>query len=305
MKKRELLKGLNTSMKWLWGLLFLTMAVSCDSDDEQNALNGKVRLLLTDAPIPIDTVENAFVTLDKIELRKEEADDDDDDDRDDDGSVQDDDSDNGRPFIVVMEESKTFNLVDLRNGVTEELTLIDIPAGSYDLVRMYISDASLELKGGAVYDLKIPSGSSSGLKIFIDPPIVVEGGITEELLLDFDLSRSLVPKGSWDDIQGFNFTPVIRAVNVSAAGRIEGTITDDRGQPVAGAAVEIEKDDDVVSVTFSEESGYYALAGVPQGSYEIEVEAEGYDSFSLDDVSVTAGNKTVVDVSLTESTEDD
>ena len=43
--------------------------------------------------------------------------------------------------------------------------------------------------------MKVPSGEQTGIKVFIDPGIHVEGGISAELLLDFDLSKSFVMRG--------------------------------------------------------------------------------------------------------------
>ena len=60
-----------------------------------------------------------------------------------------------------------------------------------------------------------------------------------------------------------------------------------------------------MSTTFSEETGFYALVGVPAGEYELYAEEEGFESFEADDVDVTAGNKTTLDISLTAETEDD
>ena len=58
---------------------------------------------------------------------------------------------------------------------------------------------------------------------------MVDGGLTSELLLDFDLSKSFVMRGNLDKpsgIIGFIFKPVIKAVNNTTAGRLEGLVTD-------------------------------------------------------------------------------
>lgn len=68
------------------------------------------------------------------------------------------------------------------------------------------------------------------MKIFIDPSIDVVGGLTAELLLDFDVSQSFVIQGNPAfpaDIKGFIFKPTIKAANLSISGRLAGTITDD------------------------------------------------------------------------------
>jgi hypothetical protein len=245
-------------------------------------------------------VENAYVKLYKIELRKKWLEEKDEEDESD-GDINGDDT--GNPYLSVMEGEKKFNLVNLRNGVTEELALVEIPAGTYDLVRMYMRDGTIELQGGGIYDLKIPSGSSSGLKIFVDPAITVQGGITAELLLDINLNRSLVMKGNIQDIRGFNFSPVVRAVNASIAGRIEGYVTNQDQEFIKNANVWIEDSEGQVASTVTEETGYYALIGIPAGTYVLKVEKVDYVTFEMANVEVNAANKTLVDVELSVSSD--
>ncbi len=266
--------------------LFIT---ACDKSDE-TPKNGKLRILLTDKPYPVENIKNALVSLYKIELRAKK--------NNSDGNMG-----NGNPFIIVMNESKEFNLVDLQNGVTEELAMVEIPAGTYDLVRLHMRDASIELNDGKLYGLKIPSGSSSGLKIFIKPEIVVDGGLTSELLLDINLNRSLVMKGNPNNIEGFNFNPVIRAVNTSTTGRIAGFITEDTEEAIKGALVNIKVEEEVINSTNTDETGYYAFIGVQQGTYVLSIFKENYVAVQIEEVEVKAGNKTEVNVQLTESQE--
>jgi len=267
------------------------IVTSCDKSDE-TPLDGKIRILLTDKPYPFENVKNAYVSLYKIELRKKDISGE---------ENMDNGGGNGNPYLIVMDESKEFNLVNLQNGVTEELALVKIPAGTYDLVRMYMRDASIELEDGKIFDLKIPSGSSSGLKIFIKPEIVVEGGLTSELLLDINMNRSLVMKGNLKSIEGFNFNPVIRATNTSSAGRIEGVVTDDSEIVIEGVEVSLEHDEEIVNSANTDETGYFALLGVEQGTYTLLASKENYDPVQIDNVVVNAGNKTEVNVQLIKS----
>jgi hypothetical protein len=283
------------------------MTTSCNKTDE-TPMNGQVRILLTDAPYPIALVENAYVTLEKIELRKKDLSDGSADDNnnanDDSGDSMDHSDGDGSPYIVVMDEPKEFNLMDLQNGVTEELALVEIPAGNYDLVRMYMQGGTIELKDGGTHDFKIPSGASSGLKVFIWPGLEVQGGITEELLLDINLNKSLVMKGNPDNIQGFNFKPVVRAMNVSTTGRVEGIVTDASQVALEGADVWVENDAEEEIVTaISDGNGFYALPGVPAGTFTLLAAKENYDTVKVDNVIVKQANRTEVNIELTESAE--
>ncbi len=290
--------GLNTGMGVLIMSLFIlaTIVSSCNNDDE-NPLNGRLSVLLTDRPFSFDMVADATVTITKIELRKERPDQTDNENGSEEAGGKD---ENGSPYQSVWEGEEVYHLTDLQNGVTEEIAEIELPAGSYDLVRVYINDASIELMNGNVYDLKIPSAAVSGLKIFIDPALVIEGGLSAELLLDFDLSRSLIAKGPMEDLRGFNFKPVIRAVNNSTTGRIGGLVTDDSSDdPLGDVEVWIEAADTVVTSTLSEEDGFYALIGIPEGLYTLYADKEGYELWQADDKQVIAGNQSTVDIALT------
>ena len=154
--------------------------------------NGNLVVKFTDDPFNISYVESATVTITKIEVRKTGQDD-------------------GNPFILVSDDPITLDLMELRNGITEDLPAIDLPAGSYDLIRLYVESAGLKIKDQpGEYNVKVPSGGQTGIKVFITPALHVEGGLTSELLLDFDLAKSFVMRGNLDHsagVNGFIFKP--------------------------------------------------------------------------------------------------
>lgn len=243
---------------------------------------GYLTVKITDAPFPIENVSEANVTISKIEVRKVS-----------DGE--------GNPFITVTEDDYTYNLKTLMNGLTADLPEIEIPVGRYDLVRLYVADASVKLTNGEVFDLTVPSGAQTGIKVFIRPEIVVEGGLSSELLIDFDLSKSFVVQGNPitpAGIVGFIFKPVIRATNLSNAGRIVGMVSDTTDTAVAQAEVWVQQDT-VVATTFSEDDGMFAFPGIPSGTYEVYATKAGFDTASVQDVEVVSGNRSDVKLELT------
>ncbi len=257
---------------------------ACDKTSSVNSGNGNLVIKVTDAPFPIDMIESATVTITKAEIRKAGD------------GVPD-----GNPFMVLFEDTVTFDLLDLRNGVTEELLDIEVPAGKYNLLRLYVEEASLKVKDGETYKVKVPSGQQTGIKIFVRPEFYVTGGLTTELLLDFDLSRSFVVRGNFESphgINGFIFKPVIRAVNNSTAGRIIGMVKDTSRVKIKGAQVWV-KQDTIVATTLTDTLGHYGLIGLPAGKYSIFATKENYDTVSYPDVDVTAGNLTIRDFMLT------
>ena len=245
--------------------------------------NGRLVVKVTDAPFPVDFIESATVTIIKVEIRKAG-----------DGLSD------GNPFTVIWEGSEIFNLMDLRNGLVQELLDLEIPAGEYDLIRLYVDEAGLKVKDGDNFNLKVPSGQQTGIKVFIRPGLVVEGGLTTELLLDFDLSRSFVMRGNMESpagIKGFIFKPVIRAANVSTAGRLEGKITDQNNAKIKEASV-IVKQDTVVATAIADTMGYYAIIGLPSGTYSVHAWKENFDTVKVDGVNIVAGNRTILNFVL-------
>lgn len=252
----------------------------------KSSLDGSGRLVIkvTDAPFPISSIESATVTITKVEIRKAGD------------GVPD-----GNPFIVVSTEPKTFDLLDLRNGLVEELVNLEIPQGSYDLIRLYVDEAGLKIKDGGDFSVKVPSGKQTGIKLFIEPAINVAGGLTSEVLLDFDLSNSFVMRGNLNSphgINGFIFKPVIRVVNTSTAGTLEGLVTDKLDVHVDSASVWVAKDT-IVASTMADSLGKYRIIGLPAGTYSVFAAKENFDTVRVDGVDIVEGNKTILDLILT------
>jgi hypothetical protein len=256
--------------------------------------NGRLVVNVTDAPFPVEFIESANVTITKVEIRKA-------------GDGIPDES----PFSVIWEGSEVFNLLELRNGVVEELLNLEIPAGDYDLIRIYVDDASLKVKDGETYNVKVPSGQQTGIKLFISPGLFVRDGLTSELLLDFDLSNSFVLQGNMDSpagIKGFNFKPVIRAVNNSTAGTLQGTVTEvinAANVPVGGVSIEVMKDGAAVSSALTDSDaanetpdGFYKISGIPSGKYTVVAKRDGYNTITTENVEIAAGSMTKLDLAL-------
>lgn len=243
---------------------------------------GRVVVKVTDAPFDISNIGSALVTITKVELRKAGD------------GISD-----GNPFITISEDTVTIDLIDLRNGVAETLLDTEIPAGTYDLVRLYVDEAGLKLKDSdEIHRVKVPSGSQTGIKIFLRPALEVAEGSLEEVLLDIDLSRSFILRGNLAHNNGFIFKPVIRAANMAKAGCLRGQVTDTSGVKITEASVWIEKDT-VLATAFTDTLGYYAIIGVPAGTWSVSATKEGYDTVRFDGINIIAGNKTVQNFELT------
>ncbi len=280
-------------------IAFSSLFISCSDNNDGNSDYGRLSVKLTDAPFPHDLVAEANVTIFKVDARYKG------DFKLDTQAIDSTDptleTDGGKPFVLLMENEVQVNLLELTNGVTETLVDTDVPVGTYDLIRVYVKGINVVLKNGTTYDLTVPSGSQSGIKIFIEPGLSVNGGLTSDLLLDFDVSKSFVAKGGGQDIAGFNFKPVIKASNMSTAGTLMGLITEIKEETsvgVEGAQIAVFVADTLNTTTFSDVDGGYMLMGLEEGSYSVEVEKEGYLMQTAEDVQINVANKTVQDFEL-------
>lgn len=306
--------------------------------DDAPAQSGTLRVLVTDKPFPFEFIREARVIITRVEVRRAEfedndSDDDsdsdsdsdsdefgDDDSNDDDSDSQDDaeddsddddsddDSDDDEDaFVTIFEGEWNFNLLDLQNGRTDLLADLEIPAGTYTQMRLIVTEGTVVLddEAGTTFNLRVPSGEQSGIKLNFTFEVVANEETT--LLLDIDLSRafSAIPSGRIDDIstiREFRFHPSIamRLINILDAGSISGTVTDFVGFPLGAVSITAYDGDDEVTSTSSDADGFYMLVGLHTADYRVEFSANGFEDLSVSPVAVMAGVATIdVDVSLT------
>lgn len=295
-------------IKNLFIVLFASLAIfySCTNGDDNGSDMGKLTVQITDAPFPHDLVAEANVTIFKIEARfkSDEIEMDSEMDDEDGESVDYDEGEEHSKFITLMEEEIDLNLLELTNGVTETLLSMDVPVGTYNMLRIYVKGINIVLTDGTTFDLKVPSGEQTGIKVFIKPGIVVNGGLSADLLLDFDVSKSFVPKGNRNHlsgITGFNFKPVIKACNQSTSGTLSGmvyTIQEEEQVGLEGAQIEVFAAGTLNTTTFSDETGAYTVLGLAPGTYDVVVALEGHEAQTVEDVQITVANKTTEDFEL-------
>ncbi len=274
---------------------------SCSEDGFTNSLSdsnetGQLRVRLTDAPFPFDLVAEANVTVFKVEARRLSA--------EDESNQMENETEGASPFVLLMESEIDVNLLELTNGTTTMLADLEVPQGSYDMVRIFVKGINVVLTDGRVFDLKVPSGEQSGIKIFIKPALTVAGGLSSDLLLDFDVSRSFVAKGSTkrvDGIKGFNFKPVIKASNLSTSGTLQGNISTLENEMLIGlegAQVSIFAADTLNTTALSDVNGNYLVMGLEAGSYDIFAERDGFIGSDSLNVQIVSANSTTQDFIL-------
>ena len=288
MNKAELLFGIFAALV----IVFFTGCKDMDNpNDQQRQLvgdqYGHLVIKLTDAPFPFEMIEAARVNITKVEIRKvcecEEEE---------------------YPYmeLPLPDDSNGFNLLELRNGVTADLVDMGIEPGNYDLIRLYVDEAALKVKDGDEYKVKVPSGQQTGIKVFMEPALKVVSELTTEVVLDFNLEKSFVLKGNANTpagIKGFNFKPVVKAVNNTTEGTLAGEVFDAETEDLLlGISVWIEQDETQIASASTNELGYYAISGVPAGFYEVIAGSDGFYNDTVESVEIVEGNLTVQNFTL-------
>ncbi|HEX7023668.1 MAG TPA: DUF4382 domain-containing protein, partial [Gemmatimonadales bacterium] len=180
--------------------------------------------------------------------------------------------------VMLNDTEQSFDLLDLQNGVTTVLASASVPGGTYAQIRVKVDSAQVVLKspntfsdGSATATLKIPSGSQSGLKINISPPVTVNEDMV--LLVDFDASRSFVFQGPPDHPNSVLFKPVLHATVTDVAGSITGTVSPANSQAAVYAIVGT----DTVQTTFANTTtGAFTLPFLPPATYIVAAKATGF-----------------------------
>lgn len=119
---------------------------------------------------------------------------------------------------------KKLNLLTLTNGVTDLLLENQtLPAGRYEWIRLLVDaesnvrDSYIEING-AEYELNIPSGAESGLKLNRGFDVSANGNAA--FTIDFDLRKSVRKPGSSNE---YKLRPTLRIVDNSNLGTITGS----------------------------------------------------------------------------------
>jgi hypothetical protein len=199
----------------------------------------------------------------------------------------------------LLDEPRELELLRLRGGVTEALASADVPPGVYSALRLTLSRVDVSLDGTAFAtddgDLTLVGEETV---VPLREPVLVDAGETAELLLDFDLARSLDVVG--DPPTSLTFTTTVHASR-RGPGTLRGVITSDAGTPgvfiddvpLAGAIVTASDDGIVLGSTTTDAQGVFALEG-GDGDVQLLVEAPDHATVTL-----TGGVGIPIDARLT------
>ena len=229
-----------------------TLALASCSKSEDAANTSKLEVRLMDAPGDFQSV---VLDVRQIEVHLK-------DDGDPDG------------WKTLNFSPQAINVLDYVNGRSALLVSDDFAPGDLKEIRLILGPNSYVVgRDGQQYDLKTPSGQTSGVKLKLEKATLKQRE-TYQLLLDFDVAKSIVERGNWDPTKDkkerYLLKPVIRVVAQDLRGGLRGTVTPAPARPQILAIRTSGLLAPDTTSTSADASGAYQLNGLAAGSYRVE-----------------------------------
>lgn len=193
----------------LCALALLPFAAACDGDDDGLGTSGDAAVQIQVTDLPSDDLRGAEVWISQVYLQGGP------------GHAADttDVGSKGRVYLFDDDDHPLhLDLLALRDGVVANLTdTVMVDAGAYKQLRIVVDSAKVTLREGLQFEdgsataaLRIPSGSSSGVKVQLGGDIETEDDAVTRLLVDFDVNQNFVVQlKTVTIVKGVTFTPVI------------------------------------------------------------------------------------------------
>jgi hypothetical protein len=194
---------------------------------------------------------------------------------------------NGTWLEYAVATPGVYNLLQFTNGNTLLLlgpTLIS--PGSVSEIRLVLGNNNSIVVDGVVCELQTPSGQSSGYKVKMgSQPLLA--GFTYNLILDFDVNKSVHPTGN----NKYILHPVVRGYLDVAVGKISGTIT-----PVNSAYYVMAFNvADTAGTYINQGTGAFLINTLNPGTYNVHFYANpGYYDKEIYPILITAGQTTML-----------
>lgn len=252
-------------------------------DSSPQAGAGTLNVSLTDAPAGGFTAVN--VTISKVRVHQSNSA-----------------SENDAGWTdITLNPARKINLLNLTNGVLEDLGQTSLSGGHYTQLRLVLA-ANLPGKSGkdlansvvltsdptaTEIALDTPSGVQSGIKLINE--FDVASGQRVDLVLDFDALKSVVARGNGT----FLLKPVIKVVPTQLNG-IDGFV--DSAILVDNVLVSAQSNGNVIcSTTPNPQTGEFFLSRLAPGNYDVVITANGRATAVITGVPVadTASTTTV------------
>jgi len=188
-------------------IVLFALFTGCEEDSGQT---GTVALSITDAPLDNENIEGVYIKINGLEYHSQ---------------------DSGWKTFEGYEGPKTFNLLELTDGMDEMLGTFEMEAGQYNQLRFMMDIPKMGggtpsnpgcylMINGEKTPLFVPSGGQSGYKAVGAFRVPSNG--TVELTADWDARKAVVEAGATGM---YILRPTIRLIAKGEAGSISGGIT--------------------------------------------------------------------------------
>lgn len=263
-----------------------SMLVACgggsDGDPAPVATTGTLRVALTD--LPACGYDEVNVTVERVRVHQSAS------------ATE----DAGGWSEVVLNPVKRVNLLNLTNGVLEELGTTTLPAGTYTQLRLVLSSNtaaapmanSVVPTGGTATALDTPSAQQSGLKIKTN--VGVAASQLADIVLDFHVCDSVVRAGQSGRYilkPVLSILPRATATSLAVEGYVATAIAN------GTSSVSLQLGGVVARATVPDATGKFLLSPVAAGTYDLVITANGRVTSIVTGVPVTAASKTIVNPS--------
>lgn len=235
----------------LAGAALLGLASCSKKSDDASASAAKLEVRLTDAP---GNFKSVVLDVQQVAIHvKEESD--------------------PAGWETLAFTPQAVNVLDYVNGKSALLVSTNFAPGDLKEIRLILGPNSYVVgTDDQRYDLKTPSGQTSGVKLKLEK-VTLQPGATYQLLLDFDVAKSIVERGKWkgsdDKKERYLLKPVIRLVAQELKGGLRGTVNPALARPQVLAIRSSVVGPDTVS-TFADASGAFQLNGLAAGTYQVQ-----------------------------------
>lgn len=220
-------------------LLCALWSVRCQ-DPANTSFTGDFRIKLVDAPGVFDQVN---IVIRRISVHRASA---------------------GPSFgwTVISEEVGTYDLMQLRNGISATIVSATLPSGAYDKVLVLFGPSNV-IEEGFERTVQIPAAISAGAQI--DAEFIVEEGALIGLTFDMDISRSIRTNSEGR----YELRPVIRVQRTDLAGSIAGAVVPDSIRAVIST---VAGSDSVTTISLAQSGiNSFQLVDLPEGIYDVRI----------------------------------
>jgi hypothetical protein len=170
--------------------LIFTIITGCDNSTEPKLGSGSLKIYLVDSPASFDSV---IIFVKRVEVHSSDI----------------------SAWHIINNTLRSFDLLQLRNGASAVLGDSVLPSGNYTMLRLILGDGSYVIFDGIKYNLTIPSGVQTGIKL--NHAFTVEPNTLYELLLDFNVDKSIHKTGNGE----YKLEPVIKVMPLVISESIE------------------------------------------------------------------------------------